>query len=382
MRYKLMVFFLAAAFLFTAGFSAPDYLPVDIKSDSCLLLDAGTGQMLITKNADAPYPIAGAAKMMSALLIMEAFDSGRISKTEKIVVSKTAASIGGTRAYLDSGNEYTAEELFKAVCCASANDATIALAEKAFGSEKEFVAAMNRRAEELGCKDTVFDNCTGHLSTTTSTARDMSRIALALCEHKEVFQYTAMFNYALTHPSGRITELVNYNRLVRYLDGCDGLFTGSEGTKSYAGVFTVKKNDMRLICVVLNAADSDERFNTARSLFEYGFANFVSKTVIRKGEVLYKQAEVIHGRPSKVDLVSMENVRLVLQYGEEKQINKELIVELPLQAPIQQGDIVGETVIFLSGERIATCPVTVNLSSTKPKITEIMLLIIRSMVRG
>ena len=188
------------------------------------------------KDADTPRPIAGAVKVMSLLLFYEALENGQFTLQDEVHISQQAASMGGTQAFLESGGTYTAEQLLYTGCMASANDSTVALAEKIFGSEQSMVARMNERAQELGCTQTTFDNTTGLDSASATTARELAIIAQELCKHRAVFTNTAEYLHTFTHPTGRVTELVNANRLVRFYQNCDGLMTGSSAQAQYAGI--------------------------------------------------------------------------------------------------------------------------------------------------
>ena len=197
-------------------------MPVTLQSESAILVDAGTGQVLAENNADAPYMAAGAIKAMTMLLVFEALDTGHFSLADEIQISQNAASKGGTQAFLEMGDGYKAEDLVRAMCMASANDAAVALAEKIYGSEELFAAKMNERAIELGCTNTVFEDCTGYQGKTKTTARDLALVAAELSKHTQVFSFTSVYMHTLVHSTGRETELVNPNRLVRYYANCDG----------------------------------------------------------------------------------------------------------------------------------------------------------------
>jgi D-alanyl-D-alanine carboxypeptidase (penicillin-binding protein 5/6) len=382
MSRRWLLLLIAVAMLLTAGFALPDELPFTMQSQSAILLDAATGQVLAEKNADAPYAAAGTMKVMTMLLVFEAIEQGHLGLSDTVSVSPNAASKPGTTALLDAGGTYKAEDLVRAMCMASANDASVALAEALYGSEEMFVAKMNERAVELGCKATQFDNCTGHDSKATTTARDLSIIAAALCAKSIVFSYTSVYMHTLVHNSGRPTELVNPNRLVRFYANCDGLATGSSGSSLYAGAFSAKRGDMRLVAVTLCAPNATARFEDAKALMSYGFANYSSRTIVRKGEILQKNVEVAGGRPNVIDIVCAEDVRLILLRGEEKQLRKELVLSETIEAPVQARQQVGVLRVYLGDELVMEIPAVAAGESRKLSIRELMLLMIRCWLRG
>ncbi len=379
---RILSLFVAVSLLLLTGFAPVEDLPFTITSQSVILIDAGTGKVLTQKNADTPLSAAGAIKVMSMLLVFEALEQGHINLTDAVFVSQNAANKGGTQAFLEAGDEYKAEELVRAMCMASANDATVALAEKIYGSEELFVAKMNERSAQLGCKNTVFDTATGLESKTTSTSRDLATIALALSGKSLVFSYTSLYMYTIVHRSGRKTELVNPNRLVRFYANCDGLSTGSSGSSMYAGVFCAKRGDMRLIAVTLGAPNADSRFEDAKTLLNYGFANYISKTVVRKGEVLKKGLEVSGGRPSQIDVVCPRDIKLLLLRGEEKQIRKELILPEVIQAPLSLQQQIGILRVYTGDLLVLEVPAVAGMESKALSIKELILLILRCWLNG
>ncbi len=379
---RTMILLIAASMLLLTGFARVEDPPFTLQSQSAILLDAGTGKVLAEKNADAPLSAAGAIKVMSMLLVFEALEKGHINLTDNVFVSQNAASKGGTQAFLEAGDEYKAEELVRAMCMASANDAVVTLAEKLYGSEELFVAKMNERAAQLGCKNTSFDNATGLDSKTMTTARDLSLIAAALSNKSLVFSYTSVYMYTLTHRSGRKTELVNPNRLVRFYANCDGFSTGSSGSSLYAGVFSAKRGDMRLIAVTLGAPNADARFEDAKTLMNYGFANFISRTIVRKGEILKKDVEVSGGRPARIDIVCPQDVKILLRRGEEKQIRKELVLQEAISAPLASQQQVGVLKVFSGDLLILEVPAVAGVESKALTIKELIMLILRCWING
>ena len=342
--------------IFGCGFAMTEPAAMETKSQSVVLMEQGTGQVLFEKNADEKVSAAGCAKLMVMLLVFDAVDAGRMTLTEEITVSQTAAAMGGTQAFLEPNTTYKAEELLKGLCIASANDAAVAFAEKLFGSHEVMVGKMNEKAAELGCASTQFADAVGLSDETVTTARDMAMIAKALCEFRSVFPYTSIYQESLTHPTGRVTELVNANRMVRFYSGCDGLATGSSAKARYGVAATAKKGDMRLIAIALGSTDTGGRFDDAKTMLDFGFANYTSKIVLRKGETLKKELKVEGGSPQSIDVVAGEEVRLVMNKGEEKALEKEMVLKEDLQAPLQKGEQVGEVIVKQNGEELCRTP--------------------------
>ena len=382
MRKSLAAVLAICLCIFGCGFMVAEPLPISLGADAGILIDAGTGQVLCEKNADELHNASGAIKVMSMLLVFDAIEDGRLNLADTITVSPTAAAMGGTQAFLEANTDYPVEELVRAMCMASANDATMALCEKLYGSQEIMVAKMNERAQELGCTQTTFDNCTGLDTQGKTTARDLARIAQALAEKRNVFTYTSVYMYSLTHPTGRVTELANPNRLVRFYNNCDGFATGSSATAKYAGVFTAKQSDLRLIAVVLGASDATQRSDDAKTMLDYGFANYTSRVIARKGEILHKDAEVEGGQPKTVHIECAEDVRVTLERGEEKQLRKELELTLPLSAPVEKGQQVGTLHVYIGDRLILSVPAVTSSDAKTLKLSDIWKLIIRCWVCG
>lgn len=356
MRKAWAIIFAICLMAFGCGYAMTEPSAIQTKSKSAILMEQGTGQILFENNADEQISAAGCAKVMTMLLVFQAVDEGRLTLDEEITVSQTAASMGGTQAFLEANTAYKAEELLKGLCVASANDAAIAFAEKLFGSEEVMVQKMNEKAQELGCTNTNFADAVGLKDETVTTARDLALIAKALCNYRNAFSYTSVYQESLTHPTGRITELVNANRLVRFYTNCDGLATGSSATARYGVVATAKKGDMRLIAVAVGSTDSSGRFDDAKTMLDYGFANYTSKVIVRKGETLKKELEIEGGSPHTIDVIAGEEVRLVMNKGEEKNIEKELVLLEGLQAPVQKEQQIGDVVIKQNGTELCRVP--------------------------
>ena len=252
-----------------------DTLKLAEKAGSAILIEASSGKVIYEKNADEKLPPASMTKMMSMLLIIEKIDSGHIKWDDIVTVSENASSMGGSQILLETGEKMSVSDLFKGVAVASGNDAVVALAEYTYGSEANFVNAMNKKAKELGLKNTSFKNPHGlDVANHYSSARDMALIAMELSKHPDVFNYTSIYEDYLRKDTDRKIWLVNTNKLVRFYDGVDGMKTGYTEEAGYCLTVTAKKNGMRLIAVAMKEPDSNTRNSEVTNMLNYGFSNY------------------------------------------------------------------------------------------------------------
>ena len=241
--------------------------PVAVTSPSVILAETSTGTVIFEKNADDRREAASITKLMTALLTLEAIERGDIALTDQVTVSPTAAAMKGSQALLDANTAYSLEDLLRTTIMASANDSAVALAEYQAGTEALFVERMNARAATLGMTNTHYANCTGYPvdEPQYTSARDVMRLSCELAKHPAYFKYSSVWIDTLQHPSGRVTDLTNTNRLVRFYDGCDGFKTGSTDAARYCVSATAQRGGMRLVAVVLGSQASQTRFHEARA---------------------------------------------------------------------------------------------------------------------
>lgn len=266
--------------------------------------------------------------------------------------------MGGSQVLLDVGETQTFEELLKSMIVASANDATVAVAEHLYGSEQALVKKMNERAKQLGMSNTVFVNSTGLPATgQMTTARDIARASIALTEHQLYYDYSTIWMDELDHGDGRVTSLTNTNRLIRTYDGCDGGKTGSTNEAGYCMTATAKRGDMRLIAIVLGAETGKERFSIASKMMDYGFANYRTYTVADRGAKVRGELKVVGGSAHSVQLELDSDLSLLLQKGGEGEV--ELKANLPekIYAPFKKGTYVGSVDVIFNSRLIAQIPV-------------------------
>lgn len=328
--------------------------PMALTSPSAILAETATGTVIFEQNADERREAASITKMMTALLVLEAMERGECSLDDQVTISDHAAGQKGSQALLDAGATYSLEDLLRTTIMASANDSAVALAEKLCGTEEAFVQRMNARAKELSMDNTCYVNATGYPQDGQyTTARDVMRLSCQVAKHPGYHQYASVWIDSLTHPSGRVTDLTNTNRLVRFYQGCDGFKTGSTDAAKYCLSATAEKNGMRLVAVVLGTPNSQTRFNEARSMLEYGFANYQRTVIANKGDLLGESLAVKGGSAEEVELMLGSGLSMLLRTGQRSSLKLELNLPESAQAPIAAGDVLGTVNVLLEGQVVA-----------------------------
>lgn len=321
---------------------------IEISAKSAVLMEKSTGRVLYALNENERLYPASVTKIMTILLVCEAIDEGKISLTDTVSCSENAASKGGSQIWLEPGETMTVEELLKATCIYSANDACTLLGEYVGGSDTAFVALMNNRAKELGMENTSFDNCTGlddSTDTHLTTAYDIALMSRELLKHEYIKDYTTIWMDSLRDGE---TELVNTNKLVRYYDGITGLKTGTTEKAGCCVSATAQREGMELIAVVMGSENSNDRFNSARNLLDWGFANY-EITVPEIDEDSIRSVKVLHGKEQNVNIVTPEADPVLTNKGDGA--NLTLSVELPesVEAPVSENQVLGKIIVY-SGE--------------------------------
>ena len=354
---------LVTALLLLPGIAQADELPmkaeapITLTSPSAILCEASTGQVIFEKNADERRPVASVNKVMTILLTLEAVDEGRVSLEDQVTVSPRAASMGGSQAFLDAGERYKLSELLKTVIVASANDSAVALAEHLAGTEESFVRLMNTRAEELWLTNTHYANCTGlPAQEHYTTARDVAKLSAQLDLHPIYYRYSTIWMDEIKHRGGRVTSLTNTNRLIRFYPGCDGYKTGSTNEARYCVSATAKKEGMRLIAVVLGTPAGQTRFDEARAMLEYGFANVQLVNPIAQGQALDMTVPVRLGGRDEVSVLSGGTCSLLERRGEKNALSLEAALVEKVNAPVYAGDVLGEIRVKRGDEVVAVVP--------------------------
>lgn len=330
----------------------PEKIGADLKinAKSAVLMEANTGTVLYEQNPHEKTAPASITKIMSLLLVMEALSSGKINLETKISASEHACSMGGSQIWLEPNETMTVDELLKASAVASANDAIVALGEAVAGSEETFVEKMNEKAKSMGLSDTNFENATGLDSDNHYTsAFDVSKMSAELISHKLIKNYTTVWMDTLR--DGKC-ELVNTNKLVKFYSGCTGLKTGTTSKAGSCLSATAERDGLSLIAVVMGADSSKDRFNGARKLLDYGFANYKTATV-EVTEDLLKPIKIEKGFCAFLTPTPECKKSVLLEKGKEENITTKIIAEQKLTAPIKKGQTLGKAEIYLGDEKIA-----------------------------
>lgn len=332
--------------------------PIMLNCASALLMEMQSGQIIFELNADAARPVASVTKVMTILLTLEAIDAGRISPDDIVTVSKEAAGMGGSQVLLDVGEMQPVSILLKSAIVGSANDAAVALAEALYGSEELCVKQMNERAKELGMENTVFVNCTGlPAAGQHTTARDAAIMAQAMFSHPRYFEYSKIWLDEVNHGDGRVTQLTNTNKLIRLYDGCDGGKTGSTDEAGYCIAATAERGGMRLVAVVLGAPSGTERFDVAKAMFDYGFANYRLYPVAQKGTPVRGALPVEGGERDSVALELDGNLTLLVLKGTEQDIQLKPSLPESIEAPVESGQEVGHVNVIVEGKNVSAIPI-------------------------
>lgn len=336
------------------GMASEKKLNLAENAKSAILIERDTGAVIFEKNSDEKLPPASMTKIMTMLLIMEAISDGKIQLDDKVRTSEYAASMGGSQIFLEEGEEMTVDEMLKAIAIGSANDASVAMAEKIAGSEENFVDMMNAKAKELGLKNTKFQNSTGlPAEDHYSSARDMAVMAKELLKYEEITKYTSMYEDYLREGTDKKFWLVNTNRLVKFYPGVDGLKTGYTNEAKYCLTATAKKGNMRTIAVVMGAPTPKDRNKQITQMFDYAFSQYETKPFYSKNEKI-GEFPIKKGERRKLKAVAGESVSLLVKKGEKvDNVKKQLVINKDLKAPIKKGTEIGKIVISKDGKVLA-----------------------------
>ncbi|WP_282935696.1 D-alanyl-D-alanine carboxypeptidase family protein [Paenibacillus sp. RC67] len=332
---------------------------------SAVTIDADTGTVIFEKNKDAKLPPASITKIMTMLLIMEAIDHGKLKMDDKVRTSEYAASMGGSQIFLEPGEEMTVQDMLKGIAMASGNDASVAMAEKLGGSEQAFVQMMNDRAQQLGMKNTHFANCNGlPADNHYSSAQDIAIMSRELLKHEEITQFTGAYQDYLRKETPKPFWLVNTNKLVRFYSGADGLKTGYTGEAKFCLSATAKRDNLRVISVVMGEPNTKTRNAEVSSLFDYAFSQYTNMPIVNKGDAL-GQVKVSKGEQPLVPLTATQRYSLLLKKGEAAEgIRHEVQLNQDLKAPIAMGQQVGKIVVYKGDQVLSefqlTSPVDVK----------------------
>ena len=327
---------------------------LDIKAKSAVLMEVNSGKILYEQNSDQKLPPASITKIMSLLLVMEAISNGKLSVEDVVTASEHACSMGGSQIWLEPGEAMTVDDLLKAAVIASANDATVALGEQIAGSEEGFVAMMNQKAKELGMNNTHFANATGldaegHIS----SAHDVAVMSAELIKHDLIKKYSTVWMDSLR---GGESELVNTNKLVRFYEGTTGLKTGTTSGAGYCLSATAERNGLELVAVIMSGDTSADRFNGAKKLLDYGFANYEYVTIKPKLEI--DAVAVKNGVERVAKIMPSSDFGALLKKSEATEVSQKITMLENLTAPIEKGAVVGRIDFYLKDQLIGSVDIT------------------------
>lgn len=376
---KNLVVLILISFFFIPCVSAEDLVP---NAKSTILIEESTGKILYEKNSDEKRAPASMTKVMSMLLIMEALDNKQISLNDEVTISQNAADMGGSQLFLQPNQTAKVEDLLKGIAVASGNDAVVAMAEKIAGSEEKFVDMMNKKAKELGLKNTQFKNPhgldeEGHYT----SAHDMAIMAKELIKHKQILNYTSIYEEYLTKSDGTKLWMVNTNKLVKFYKGVDGLKTGFTQTAGYCLTATAMKNNTRLISVVMGEDTSANRSTDTVNLLNYGFNSYKVNTIIKKEKNIAK-VKVNKGKEDKVYIRTKENVNELLNVNEKAK--KYILVPKVknITAPVKVGEKVGILKIKYQNKVVKEVDLTVSKNIKKANLWDLFKRNLKMIVSG
>lgn len=351
MKKTLSFVFALVIVISSLSFSAFAENDLKVNAKSAVLMDVETGKVLYSQNENEQLYPASVTKIMPLLLFMEAVDSGKMALTDVVTTSPTAASKGGSQIWLKEGEQMTVDELLRATAIASANDACTALGEHLAGSEEGFVKMMNEKATELGMTNTHFDNCSGlddDTETHLTTAYDIALMSRALLKHDRIRTYTTVWMDSLRDGA---TELVNTNRLVRFYNGTTGLKTGTTSKAGHCLSASAERDGLHLVAVIMGAGNSTDRFEGAKSLLNWGFANYESFTP-QIDSSQFSDVTVIRGIEKTVRPIVSGLSDILLESGKKGQIETEIELAADVEAPVEEKQVLGKVKLKIGDDVI------------------------------
>ena len=362
-----------------AASAAGEEAALSLSCPSAVLMEKETGAILYDQNAHQQLEPASVTKVMTLLLVMEAVDSGRVALDDTVTVSSYAAGMGGSQVYLEEGEQMTVDEMIKCVTVVSGNDCAVALAEHLAGSETAFVAQMNQRARELGMEDTTFLNCTGlPAQGHVTSAYDIALMSRELIlNHPPIRDYTTIWMDTIR---GGEFGLTNTNRLIRFYPGATGLKTGSTDGALYCMSATAERDGMELIAVVMKAPTTSQRFEDAKALLDYGFAHYSLTSVYPEAPLA--PVDVLLGVQGQVQPQLQRDCRLLVRRGEEGQITTRLTLADNVEAPVDQGQTLGQMEVYVGEELRDTVPILASRAVDRLSVPEIFSQMLQNLLMG
>ena len=351
---------------------------IDLEFDagSVILMEATTGTVIYANNEHEALPPASVTKIMTLLLVAEALEKGQIQLTDPVYISQNAASMGGSQVYLEEGEKFTVDELIKCTVIASANDAAVALAEKVAGSERAFISLMNKRAKELGMRNSYFENTTGLDDTTTkhlTSAYDIALMSRELIKHEAIMKYSRLWQDSIRNGEFVLT---NTNRLVRYYQGCTGLKTGSTSAAGFCVSATAERDGLYLIAVVMGAKSRDDRNKIARELLDYGFANYAIY------EDAPRKIENVTAMGANTQSVGLYSKGFKMLVAKEIKDRIEIKYDIPeyVAAPMTKDATVGKLTYYNEGIKIGECDIILEQNLEKIRFSDILRMLLSNII--
>lgn len=354
-----------------------------VKAKAAVLMDAVSGEVLFAQNAHKKLPPASVTKVMTMLLILEGCDSGKIRLSDTVTISERAASMGGSQMYMEPGEQHTVEELLKGVAMVSANDGCVALAEHLAGSVEMFVEQMNKRAAELGMKDSHFVNTNGlPVANHYTSAYDIAVMSRALIAFPETAQWFTKWQDTIkVGLPGKEKEfgLTNTNKLIKQYPGAIGIKTGFTQDAGYCLSGAAERDGTRLIGVILGCATSNIRFAEIKRLLDYGFSNYESVKIAEKGQV-QKALKIEKGTPSKVDVIMEDDAAILVKKGNKNRIKTKIEMDGYIKLPLKRGQKLGELVVLQDGKEKERFPIVARDSAKKASIKELYIQMMKKLI--
>ena len=354
-----------------------------VKAKAAVLMDAVSGEVLFAQNAHKKLPPASVTKVMTMLLILEGCDSGKIRLSDTVTISERAASMGGSQMYMEPGEQHTVEELLKGVAMVSANDGCVALAEHLAGSVEMFVEQMNKRAAELGMKDSHFVNTNGlPVANHYTSAYDIAVMSRALIAFPETAQWFTKWQDTIkVGLPGKEKEfgLTNTNKLIKQYPGAIGIKTGFTQDAGYCLSGAAERDGTRLIGVILGCTTSNIRFSEIKRLLDYGFSNYESVKIAEKGQV-QKALKIEKGTPSKVDVIMEDDAAILVKKGNKNRIKTKIEMDGYIKLPLKRGQKLGELVVLQDGKEKERFPIVARDSAKKASIKELYIQMMKKLI--
>lgn len=354
-----------------------------VKAKAAVLMDAVSGEVLFAQNAHKKLPPASVTKVMTMLLILEGCDSGKIRLSDTVTISERAASMGGSQMYMEPGEQHTVEELLKGVAMVSANDGCVALAEHLAGSVEMFVEQMNKRAAELGMKDSHFVNTNGlPVANHYTSAYDIAVMSRALIAFPETAQWFTKWQDTIkVGLPGKEKEfgLTNTNKLIKQYPGAIGIKTGFTQGAGYCLSGAAERDGTRLIGVILGCTTSNIRFAEIKRLLDYGFSNYESVKIAEKGQV-QKALKIEKGTPSKVDVIMEDDAAILVKKGNKNRIKTKIEMDGYIKLPLKRGQKLGELVVLQDGKEKERFPIVARDSAKKASIKELYIQMMKKLI--